>query len=513
MEIRAYLRASGLTLAQFAAKVGVSPAAMGRYAAGKRRPRPEVMARIERASGGRIRPNDLFGAEGAPEAAPDAAAAPYAAIDLIIPDLNGTIRGKRIAAAELAKALAGRVRLPGSVFGLDITGTSVLATGLVWEIGDADQTLVPADGVVRPVPWAAEPTGQLLMTMVDDGGRPFFGDPRQVLARVAERFAARGLTPVVAVELEFYLLDRERDARGFVQAPISPLTGARDDSTQVYGLEEIDAYRAVFDAIAAACAAQAVPASTAVAEYAPAQYEVNLAHVPDPVLAGDHGVLLKRIVRNVARRHGLDATFMAKPFAEQTGNGLHLHVSLVDDAGHNLFADPEETVNAPLRHALGGLRATMKEAMAIFAPNANSYRRLQPASYAPLAPSWGYENRTVALRVPGGRPEARRIEHRVAGADANIYLTIAAVLAGIDHGLEHRLDPGERTTGNAYEKVPPSLPNRWVEALAAFEAGAVVPEYLGSDFCRLYAKVKRAEMARFEAQVTPLELAWYLSTV
>lgn len=525
MTIRDYLDACGLTLAAFAAEVGVSEAAMSRYARAKRTPRPDILRRIVAASGGRIQPNDLFerplggaGAEAgvsstAPAPAEHRHPAPLAevrAVDLLVPDLGGTIRGKRVAPDALNKAFANQMRLPASVFALDITGENVPGTGLVWSVGDADKTLSPADGRLRPVPWARQPTAQLLMTMLDDDGAPFFGDPRQVLGHLARRFAETGLKPVIAVELEFYLLDRERDGMGRIRPPRSPATGLYESTTQVYGLEEIDAFSALFADIAGACETQEVPANATVAEYAPGQYEINLDHVADPVAAADHAVLLKRVVKGVARAHGFDATFMAKPYADRPGNGMHLHLSLVDGGGRNLFDGGPEMINPRLRHALGGLVATMAEAMAIFAPNANSYRRFQPGSYAPLAPTWGIENRTVALRVPGGAGASRRIEHRVASADANVYLVIAAVLAGIHHGLETRSDPGERITGNAYEKVAPSLPSRWPEALDRFDKGTVIRDYLGADFSRLYSKVKRHEMAKFDAVVTPLELEWYL---
>jgi glutamine synthetase len=205
----------------------------------------------------------------------------------------------------------------------------------------------------------------------------------------------------------------------------------------------------------------------------------------------------------------MQATFMAKPFADLAASGLHVHVSLIDPDGDNRFARDQ----AALHHAIGGLQATMAEAMLLFAPNANSYRRLRPLSYAPTAPTWGRNNRTVALRVPSGPTAARRIEHRVAGADANPYLALAAVLAGIHHGLSIRLEPDAPVTGNAYAEVPPSLPLGWGRAIDALAAATVLPDYLGAAFCRLYRVCRAAEQERFDDLITPTEYAWYLGAV
>jgi len=252
-----------------------------------------------------------------------------------------------------------------------------------------------------------------------------------------------------------------------------------------------------------------LPAKSAVSEYAPGQLEVNLGHVDAPLSAADHGFLLKRAVKAAARAEGLLATFMAKPLAGQSSSGLHVHVSLLDRDGANRFARDERA----LGHAIAGLQATMAEAMLLFAPNANSFRRLRPLSYAPTAPTWGHNNRTVALRVPAGAPSARRIEHRVAGADANPYLVLAAVLAGIHHGLTHELEPSAPIEGNAYAQVGPSLPLSWDRALEAFAGASVLNGYLGDAFCRLYRVCRAAERDRFADVVTPTEYAWYLNTV
>jgi glutamine synthetase len=353
----------------------------------------------------------------------------------------------------------------------------------------------------------------MLMTMLGDDGQPFFADPRNVLARVAARFKELDLTPVVAVELEFYLLDPTMDAAGRPQAPISPVSGRRTAQTQVYGAAKLDEFAKVLDAIHDACAAQGVPSGGAVAEYAPGQFEINLEHVADPLLAADHAILFKRTVKAVAQAHGFAATFMAKPFAELAGSGLHIHMSLVDKDGRNR-CDGGAAVTSPLlRHAIGGLCATMAESMAILAPNANSYRRFRTGSYAPLAPSWGVNNRTVALRVPGGSGDARRVEHRLAGADANVYLALAAVLAGAHCGIVQNIEPPAPVTGNAYDSVKPSLPRDWADALGAYDNAKILPEYFGQPYWRLYGAHRRAELEKFAQHVSDLDYAWYLGTV
>ncbi len=523
MKLAEYLRENGLSLAAFAAEVGVSEAAMSRYAAGKRVPRKQILQRITAATGGKVRPDDMIGAAEAPPlpSGPAGGALDWLAahpeveqVDLMLSDLNGILRGKRVPRTAIPKILAGGIRLAGSVYSLDVTGENTAGAGLVWSVGDKDQPAVPADGALLPTPWAGRPAAQMLMTMLEDDGGPFWAEPRNLLAAIADRVRAFGVTPVMALELEFYLIDPARDGAGRPQPPLSPVNGRRDSSTQVYGLDAIDQFAEVIADITAACDAQGVPADAAVAEYAPGQYEVNLHHVADPVAAADHAVLLKRAVKGVAVAHGLEATFMARPYGEQAGSGLHIHLSLVDGDGQNLFdgggTGGAAMVSERLRHAVGGLAAGMADSMLLFAPHANSYRRFRAGSYAPLAPAWGIDNRTVALRVPGGAGAARRIEHRVAGADANPYLVAAAVLAGLHHGIANRIAAPEPITGNAYDQVEPSLPTRWPEALAIFEQSDFVAEYFGERFRRLFSVCKRAELAKFEAHVSDLEYDWYL---
>ena len=426
-----------------------------------------------------------------------------ATVDVVLPDLVGVPRGKRLAADAFAAALESGFNIAASVYGLETIGANVAASGLIWEEGDADRACFPDPASLRPVPW--RPGGAMAFAgMRDRDGAPFFGEPRAVLARVADRLRRDlGLTPVAAVEFEFYACEATLEPDGRPRPP----AGGR--SAGVYSMDGLDSREDMLARVGAYCAAQGVPAKGAIAEYDDGQLEVNLGHVADPVLAADHAFLLKRAVKAAARGAGLAATFMAKPYPERSGNGLHVHLSLADPAGANAFAADD----ALLRRAVAGLRATMAEAMLLFAPNANSFRRLRPGSYAPLAPTWGYDNRTVALRVPSGGPGAVRIEHRLAGADANPYLVLAAVLAGVHHGIAAGLDPGPPVEGNAYAQVEPSLPLTWERAIDALEAAAILPEYLGAEFCRLYRVCRAAERDRFADIVTPAEYAWYRDTV
>ncbi|TAK52613.1 MAG: glutamine synthetase [Gammaproteobacteria bacterium] len=434
-------------------------------------------------------------------------------VDLLLPDLCGILRGKRVAVADLGAVYDPGLYLPGSMFALDVQGGTVEATGLGFNDGDADRPCLPVPGTLFETPWLGPQVAQLQLSMRDHDGRPFFADPRQVLAGVLERYAARGWTPVVALEFEFYFVDPARTEAGYAQPPPGRLTGRREHRTQINSMGDLESVSDILAEIAATCAAQDVPTGAALAEYGPSQWEVNLRHVADALAACDQAIRFKRIVKGVALRHGLEATFMAKPYADMAGSGLHIHTSLKDAAGGNLFASAEPFGNERLQQAAAGLLATMAEGMAVFAPNANSYRRLRPQAYVPLHASWGYNNRGVAVRVPVSDAANRRLEHRVAGADANPYLLTAVVLAGMLHGLEQGLRPPPPLEGNAYTQAVAAapLPTDWPTALARFGEARVLREYLGDAFVRLYEISRRGEMEDFTAQLTPLDFAWYLA--
>jgi len=433
-------------------------------------------------------------------------------IDLLLPDMNGLLRGKRITRDALEKIYASGVCLPMSLIATDITGNTVEESGLGYDIGDEDRICRPIPGTLKVVPWQRRPMAQVLLTMEDGKGGLFAANPREVLKRVLDRYAAKGLTPVVAVELEFYLLDQGLDEAGQPRTSINPVTGTRNTSTQVYYMEDLNDYQQFTDAVTEACRAQHIPADTAVAEYAPGQFEINLKHRKDALLACDDAILLKRAIKATAGNDGLLASFMAKPFVGQAGSGTHIHVSVLDKNGDNIFAGTPEQPNDNLRHGIAGLQASSKDCMLMFAPHANSYRRFVLNAFVPLNDCWGFNNRTVAMRVPHSDPENTRIEHRIAGADANPYLVTAAVLAGILEGLESKGDPGPPIVGNAYEQTE-ARTLFWRDTINDFMASAFIARNFGAEFHHIYGQLKLKEMRSFYTEVTSLEVAWYLRQV
>ncbi|AGI26617.1 glutamine synthetase family protein [Pseudomonas sp. MT3] len=434
-------------------------------------------------------------------------------VDLLIADMNGVVRGKRIERTNLPKVYEKGINLPASLFALDITGSTVESTGLGLDIGDADRVCYPIPNTLSMEPWQKRPTAQLLMTMHEmEERQPFFADPREVLRQVAQKFTDMGLTIVAAFELEFYLIDQE-NVNGRPQPPRSPISGKRPQSVQVYSIDDLDEYADCLQDIIDGARAQGIPADAIVKESAPAQFEVNMHHVDDALKACDYAVLLKRLIKNVAYDHEMDSTFMAKPYPGQAGNGLHVHVSLLDKDGKNIFTSEDPEQNAALRHAIGGVLETLPASMAFLCPNVNSYRRFGSAFFVPNAPSWGLDNRTVALRVPTGAPEAVRLEHRVAGADANPYLLLSAVLAGIHHGLTNQVEPGAPIEGNAYEQLEQSLPNNLRDALRELDDSDVMNKYISPEYIDIFVACKEHEMQEFEYSISDLEYNWYLHTV
>jgi len=432
------------------------------------------------------------------------------AIRFVAADLNGQARGKRIARRFAAKALVDGTRFPYSVMNLDIWGEDIENSPLVFEAGDPDGILWPTERGFLPVPWLDTPTALLPIWMFHEDGRPYAGDPRQALARVIERYTARGLTPVVATELEFYIID---DAGRELRVPPSPRSGKRRQQAEILALRQLDAWDNFLTALHDACEAMDIPADTTISEAGPGQFEINLMHAPDALKAADDAWLFKLLARGLARSHGFAASFMAKPYPDYAGNGLHAHFSVLDADGRNIFDDGTPRGSDTLRHAIAGCLEAMPGSMLIFAPHASSYDRFVPGAHAPTGIGWAYENRTTALRVPASGGPARRIEHRVAGGDINPYLFLAAILGAALNGIEAAGMPPEPITGNAYSHGLAQLPVTWEAAIDAFEQCPEIARIFEPELIANFLATKRQEL-HYMAELSPQEQTdLYLDTV
>jgi glutamine synthetase len=425
-------------------------------------------------------------------------------------DLNGVARGKRIPARFTQKLLSEGTRFPFSVMNLDIWGEDVEDSPLVFEIGDPDGLLLPTDRGFLPMPWLSAPTALLPIWMFHLDGRPYMGDPRQALAQVVERYRALGLSPVVATELEFFLID---DSGKTPRVPPSPRSGKRRTGGEVLSLRALDAFDQFFSELYDACEAMDIPADTAISEAGPGQFEINLMHQADPLKAADDTWLFKMLVKGLARSHGFAASFMAKPYAAWPGNGMHTHFSILDKKGKNIFNDGGPRGTDQLRHAIGGLLQALPGSTLVFAPHANSYDRLVPDAHAPTGIGWAYENRTAAIRIPASGPAARRIEHRVAGGDVNPYLMIAAILGAALIGLEDKIEAPEPFQGNAYQQKLPQLPGSWGAAIEAFASSEAIARIFPDEIVRNFQMTKRQEL-HYMAELSDQEQTeLYLDTV
>ncbi|MDO6590216.1 glutamine synthetase [Loktanella sp. D2R18] len=432
------------------------------------------------------------------------------AITIALCDINGVLRGKRVPLSQLEKLLSGGMRMPQSACTVDIWGHDIEASELVFESGDGDGVCnVTERGIIGQSEGKnASAMFQVMLTLED--GTPMETDPRQALAKVVKRLSDKGFTAVVATELEFYLTTV---TNGAAVPPTLPNAYAPTTKGNVLSVAELTSLNAFLDDVYAACRVQNIPADAAISEGGAGQFEINLLHSADPLKAADDALLFKNVVKDTARKHGFCATFMAKPFGDQPGNGMHVHFSMLDADGNNIFDDGTGMGSDTLRFAVAGLLTAMQESTLIFAPHQNSYRRMRPNSHAPTSAAWGYENRTCAIRIPGGPNAARRIEHRVAGADTNPYLVLATILGSALNGIDAQLEPAAPVTGNAYDADAPSLPMDWMSAITAFAQGEIMADVLGPQMVRLFAQAKQQELQHFLSIVPDAEYHTYLETV
>jgi len=424
-------------------------------------------------------------------------------IELLLCDINAILRGKWLPGDDAKKLVSGDVRLPLSTYAPNILGHEVPASGLGFVVGDPDGRFLPVPGTLKPVPWARGKVAQVLVEMTDEDGAISPLSTRQHLAEVLRRFGRAGLTPVVATELEFYIL---RPRGKSEDAPRPP---ARTPQAQNYDLEVLTRTETILSDILAAAEAQDLPTDTLVAEYGPGQFEINFHHTDDALAAADYALMFRRLVRGVVARHEMEATFMAKPYADHPGNGMHVHASVVDAAGRNVFDDGAGPSPA-LKRAVAGVLATMRDMQAVFAPHLNSYRRFAPGSFAPHTPDWGYDHRGAAVRLPEIKGPAARLEHRICGADVNPYLVLAAILGGVLHGLQTDLPlpPPLEEAGTA---LSDPLGHDWATAVELFAGSDFAAGLFGARYRDIYAAVRRDEIAELTSIISPVEYRYYLS--
>jgi glutamine synthetase len=425
-------------------------------------------------------------------------------------DLNGLLRGKIVPSSQLSKVVSGGMRMPLSTVNLDIWGRDIAGSKWVFASGDADGSCKWTGRGPLPIDWTSRSTALLPLSLRNNDGTPFDGDPRNVLESVLKRLAAHALFPVAAFEMEFYLVDPEAGQttpQGFVPGPGS---GAQQVHDGTLAIDELDSYDTFISEIYDACRQQNIEVDTFISESGMGQFEVNLLHSDDLLKVADDAALFKHVAKGIAQQHGLTACFMAKPFPQQPGSGMHVHLSMLNHKGKNVFDDGTDEGSEIFFNAIAGAIRALPDSMLIFAPHQNSYRRFLAETHAPIIPCWGYENRTAAIRVPLGPSSQRRLEHRVAGADTNPYLVLAAILSAVLFGIEDKLDPGMAIEGNAYEADIPPLPLEWGSAIDLFANSDLIKRMLPLTLVEMFGDCKQQERQRFAIDVSPFEYRTYL---
>ena len=438
--------------------------------------------------------------------------------DIVMHDCNAVGRGKIIRRNELLKLYESGRQFPLSILGMDITGEDVPDTGLILEQGDGDIKAWPISSSLKLIHNSKPPRGELFMTMSDIEGNKLNIDPRNALERQIKLFEKEGIKLCGSFELEFFLVSNDLDQYGKLQ-PAKSIIGKKRSyrKTDVYSVDNLHGMIPLINDIYEATNHAGIHAETIISEYAPGQYELTLKHQNNLLKAADDIIRLKRIIRSQARNHGLTACFMAKPMENVSGSGMHFHVSLYDRKGTNLFAEKSKnTINSNLLHALGGLTKTMGESMLVFAPHANSWRRLVLGSYAPVTPNWGLDNRSVAFRIPSSNSNNRRIEHRVSGVDANPYLVALTVISSMRYGIKNKVKAPPQTKGNAYEQKSNSkaqMPHDWSSAILSAKKSKFLKETLGPDLHKAFIAIKEMEYQKVASTVSELDIDLYLNAI
>ena len=425
-------------------------------------------------------------------------------IECLVPDQTGVARGKILPRAKFTDDRG--MRIPEVVLGMTVTGNTPErdeSYNRAIAVTDRDMILKADPTTITMVPWAVDPTAQVIHDCYFSDGTLVDYAPRSVLRRVLRLYAERGWKPVVAPELEFYLTAKNIDPNLPLTSPVGR-SGRAETSRQVYSIDAVNEFDPLFEDIYDYCEMMNLDVDTLIHEIGAGQMEINFLH-GDPLGLADKVFYFKRTLREAALKHEMYATFMAKPMADEPGSAMHVHQSVVDlESGRNIFSSPDGSEAPAFRHYIGGLQRYMPSAMAIIAPYVNSYRRIVRHTAAPINLQWGMDNRTVGFRVPVSGAQDRRIENRVIGADANPYVALAATLACGYLGIKHRIEPSAECKGDAYLSEY-QLPRSLSEALGWLADETDLHEMLGKEFITVYSEVKEIEHDEFMKVISPWE--------
>ena len=424
-------------------------------------------------------------------------------------DLNGQMRGKRLPGFEKEKFKDGSIRMPLSALNVDIFGADIENSPLVFETGDQDGLLKITSRGVIPVPWLQNPTALIPMSMFTEDEEPFEGDPRYALERVLKSYDSKGLKAFAATEMEFYLIDERKTS---ILPPLNPISGKRLSTSDVLGISELDCFDDFFSDLQNGCEQIGVNIQSVTSESGCGQFEVTLKHC-DALKASDDAWLFKLLTKGLARKHGIAATFMAKPYLQDAGNGMHIHFSIADRNGKNIFNNDKNEGSKLLKSAVAGCLQCLQGSTLIFAPFANSYKRFVKDAHAPTSAQWGYENRTTAIRIPGGDLASKRIEHRVAGGDTNPYLVMTAILGSALLGIEKKLNPIKPVMNNAYNNGAENLALNWEDAMNYFENNKDIKKIFSNEIIENLVRTKRQELNEFKKIESSKHWKYYVSAI
>ena len=424
-------------------------------------------------------------------------------------DLNGQMRGKRLPGFEKKKFKDGSIRMPLSALNVDIFGADIENSPLVFETGDQDGLLKVTSRGAIPIPWLKNPTALVPVSMFTEDEEPFEGDPRYALKRIIKSYESRGLRPIAATEMEFYLVDERKTS---LLPPINPISGKRLSTPDVLGISELDCFDDFFSDLQNGCEQIGITVQSITSESGCGQFEVTLKHC-DALTASDDAWLFKILTKGLARKHGIAATFMAKPYSKDAGNGMHIHFSIMDQNGRNIFNSNKSEGPEFLKSAVAGCLQYLRGSTLILAPFGNIYKRFVKDAHAPTSAQWGYENRTTAIRIPGGDLASKRIEHRVAGGDTNPYLVMTAVLGSALLGVQKKLTPIKPVVNNAYSNSAEKLANNWEDAINYFGNDNGIKQIFSKQLIDNLIRTKRQELSEFKKIESSEHWKYYVSAI